>query len=551
MAEVQGIVVDQKDLELFSAKKSNSIFVFDEYVDKDVKIRKRQPYSEEGIIKLIENDKYFRQVIDTLEFSTRRKINIVGVNDVKQAINRVPFVNICVDLYERNKLSNIKNVEQKISLLKHSVSFDKIVKNSPAFEVVVGGDQRIVYPTTEMVDAFYSLVNQHKKQDLVPSKRNKVFVYSIRKFLEKNDVLNNVLLTNSEQNCVCKILNDDWIDTMSLEEINSTVDTLGEIKLHPDLEKYIFNKMPKDYSKIEKAIYAYIKLCRMSTYDAEFYAEGQSEEVNNKHTDAAHLSEICPKNNEVVCYEINKIYAQLLRDMGIKYEVMAELGEYGHGHSNLTFKANDFLVKADTVSSILGSDILNTKTHSPITGLKCQNANKDMQARFDRVVKKVYDDIKTREPSPYVEGDTIDKWGELLTIFIEDPVDVTMKEKIDLFTDVAKTNKLPLTERIAYLTKVYNKMFSKDKMTYMTIVSQKKEENKFKKPTLVITYNDVHKITNIVHNKYVLLDDGEWKHIPRATLQDMFNNGKLSYISDHVIPGINRPEREDKNDQPT
>ncbi len=549
--KVYGIKVSNKDLNLFASENCKDIFSCEEISENSIIVKREQIYSIEGVKTLLRNTKYFTQLLSTLEKTSRLKVNVVGVRDVKLAINRTTFVDLCNHLKKEGKLSDIEGIDEKIDKLNYAVSFERLVNLQPQQLVELNG-KKVLYDNTLIMNSFRELAKLTNKTQLASSRKNRELMYAVKKIIVQNKLGSMILLNENEKKCLVKIMHDEYVDTYAIDEINSTVDNIESVALNSDLIRYVFKNMPENYSKVEKAIYTYIKLCRMCTYDAEFYAEGQSEEVNEKHTNKERLSTISPSNNVVVCYEINQILAQLLKHVGINYEVKAELGEYGNGHSNLIFKANDFVIQADTVSTILGSDMLNTKMHSPIKGLICKNPNKDVQTRFNKVVKKVYDDIKANDPSPYVEGDTVDKWSELLTIFIEDPVDVTMKEKIELFTEVAATNKLPLTEKIAYLTKVYNQMFSKDKKTYMTIISQKRDGQRFKKPTLVITYNDVQKITAITHNKYVLFDEGEWKHIPRATLQDMFNKGRLSYISNHTIPGIKASTMEDtSNDQPT
>ena len=63
----------------------------------------------------------------------------------------------------------------------------------------------------------------------------------------------------------------------------------------------------------------------------------------------------------VVCYEFNAIYANLLKRLGINYEVKSRSKTYGDGHAYLTFRADDYIVNADSLPSIIGSDLLNAK----------------------------------------------------------------------------------------------------------------------------------------------------------------------------------------------
>ena len=82
---------------------------------------------------------------------------------------------------------------------------------------------------------------------------------------------------------------------------------LERVSVNPELKDAIFKDMPSYYRhglKETLAIFIYLKLCKLLTYDDEFLAENQTGEAALKHEDINHIREITPSNNKVVCYEI-------------------------------------------------------------------------------------------------------------------------------------------------------------------------------------------------------------------------------------------------------
>ena len=104
-------------------------------------------------------------------------------------------------------------------------------------------------------------------------------------FIQEKKLSSNFLLDSETSQFVSNVLFDNIIDTYSIDEINTTEDIIKTTDLHPELIDYIFNNMPENYSDIEKAIFVYLKLCRIFVYSPNFYASGQSDEANDKHKD--------------------------------------------------------------------------------------------------------------------------------------------------------------------------------------------------------------------------------------------------------------------------
>ena len=299
--------------------------------------------------------------------------------------------------------------------------------------------------------------------------------------------------------------------------------------------------MPENYTDLEKALFVYLKLCRTFVYSPNFYASQQNQAANALHSDINLIQTLTPTNNSVVCYQFAQVYATILKSLGINYSVDAVLGEYGHGHMNLTFKADDFVVFADSTTSILGSDLLNVKTNSETSGLNCKNPNSVMQVKFKNILDKVYSDFMKIEPSPYTKETSLDNWRELYATFDSDEHKIELIDRIDVFKSISVRSTLPLTEKAAYLTKIYNKLFKQENKSFMTIVS--KNLTNSKEPTMIISYTEGRSLDEHDKNKYLLLHDNIWVELSRKSLQNLFDNNLLSSISNILPPGITDPKR--------
>ena len=540
-----GLVVKDEDLHLFASENAKDVFTHEKMLVDGYITKTAQPYSLEGIRALLSNEEYFAALLEYMQDHKKAKVNIAKIRDLSLAINKNSFVMLVEQLLKEHKLDDIKNIKSKLKKLQASLSLETIADGNESYTTSVRGKE-ITIPTKTIIDflQFDARMLNFENIKSLYGYDPKEFVYAVKKFTEEYKLHTNCLMDDGAFTLISMLKQDQLVDTISLDAITETKDPTTPVGLHPELVKYIFENMRNDYTDLEKAMFVYLKLAKVFTYDDEFYAEQQSDEANAKHSNIARLSTITP-NNSVVCYEVNQIFAQILKLLNINYSVDYVLGRYGHGHSNLTFKADDFIVKADAVATILGSDMLNVKVHNDISGLTCQNKNAVMKSKFSSTLSKVYDDLKKAEPSVYLEDDSFERWKDLLTIFIEDPVDVTIKDKIEIFTRIATKNSLPQTEKIAYLTKIYNRLFCKDKTTYMTIISQKKDKAKFRKPTLIITYNEEDEITKqIDKNKYILLDGENWTPLPLDKLNQRFASGELGYISNHIVPGVDLSKKE-------
>ena len=61
-------------------------------------------------------------------------------------------------------------------------------------------------------------------------------------------------------------------------------------------------------------------MCKLLTYDDEYFAVNQKGPATEKHKDVNYVSNINLTNNRVVCFEFNLIYSKLLDELGINFK---------------------------------------------------------------------------------------------------------------------------------------------------------------------------------------------------------------------------------------
>lgn len=535
------IVISHKDWPLFSRENSKKLFTIRALSDRGVLKNLMQYYSLDGI-KLLLSDEYFDKLLEVIKNPRVSKIRILGIKDSSLDININVFINLVKYLNSNNMLNIDKtqsdSLNNKIKTIESMLTLHNLIKDIPTHTTNIQGKDYTV-ETKDIMD-FLSKnwsAEELNSIDSLYGIEPKYFVYVVNDFMKTNKLYARCNCSTRLAKLLSDLRLDNLIDTFSIDEINETVDSVGHIELNPELVDYVFSNMPENYSDIEKAIFVYLKLAKVFTYDAEFYAEQQSDRANEIHSDINRLSTLTPQNNAIVCYEVNKVYAELLRLLGINYETIYLIVNYGYGHANLKFKANDYLIHADMLPSVLGSDMINVKLERPIVGLNCMNLNKGMQDKFNEIQDKVYDEFIGLEPNSYMEDNSFDKWKELLNPFVEEPTDLTIRDRLGMLIEIEESSKLPTIERFVLLDKIFLESLHNSDSTYFTIVTQQKDKTKLKRPTIILTYNEEEKSVNLNENKYILLDEGNWRDIEQEELQALFDSGELELMK-YTVPGI-------------
>ena len=124
--------------------------------------------------------------------------------------------------------------------------------------------------------------------------------------------------------------------------------------------KGIIRKMPADLTKLEQARYIYLELGKMISYDAQYLIAKTLEEKQSLFDEEVDLDSW--NKNTGICSTISKIYAQLLKEVGIEAEVVHQrTGEYlGHVFNIFTIVHKTTAIKAinKIVPNLLKSNLV-------------------------------------------------------------------------------------------------------------------------------------------------------------------------------------------------
>lgn len=334
-----------------------------------------------------------------------------------------------------------------------------------------------------------------------------------------------------------------------MNKLLETEDTLYEkVELNPELHDTILEQMPDGLSGLEKAAYIYSKMCTILTYDNKFMVANQKGEAAEKHKSLDYVGQISPHNNEVVCFEFNMIYAKMLDEQGLhfksKYKNM--IGEdYGDGHANLEFRDGKFIVRADSVASILVGDIARAKLGLPLTGFECESPNKRTQKEFQDKFSAMYELVQSQEREK-------DPWNEYDSL-TENLHPVEFDEKKTILSDKLKSTNLRGIDAMSYALQLRKTLFSeqerKDNVSVVVLRNNAVNGDGPKLETgAVIAISGSNLDSRDGNTTYYYLSSE--RELTSLTLEDIkgkLGDGTFEYIErkDPKIPGTVEPDKEE------
>ena len=229
-----------------------------------------------------------------------------------------------------------------------------------------------------------------------------IMAYMLVDFCEKEGIFNKYILDSYIYERFKSLKNYELIDFESIDKNNKSDDELPDGKsllddfnINPELMDAIKEDMNPEYNTLEKAIYIYIRLCDLLTYDEEQVASNSNYEKTGTHTSIENIYNITPENNKVVSYEFVLLYSKILRELGIKYASnLSSMGGYVSGKSSLKFKHGEYLVKVDLFSNLIKNDMTMVKIGGTINSIKSVNKNEMSHRKFEELVYDIYSSYK-------------------------------------------------------------------------------------------------------------------------------------------------------------
>lgn len=410
--------------------------------------------------------------------------------------------------------------------------------------------------SVDNIVAFLSLSPENLKEICTTDPDGKIgqlskteFAYAASEYLKKNKITENYVFSDNMERRINSLASGQYIDFSAVNKLLETEDTLYEkVELNPELHDTILEQMPDGLSGLEKAAYIYSKMCTILTYDNKFMAANQKGEAAEKHKSFDYVGQISPHNNEVVCFEFNMIYAKMLDEQGLhfksKYKNM--IGEdYGDGHANLEFRDGKFIVRADSVASILGGDIARAKLGLPLTGFECESPNKRTQKEFQDKVSAMYELVlsQEREKDPWNEYDSL----------TENLHPVEFDEKKTILLDKLKSTNLRGIDAMSYALQLRKTLFSeqerKDNVSVVVLRNNAVNGDGPKLETgAVIAISGSNLDSRDGNTTYYYLSSE--RELTSLTLEDIkgkLDDGTFEYIErkDPKIPGTVEPDKEE------
>lgn len=369
------------------------------------------------------------------------------------------------------------------------------------------------------------------------------FLYIVRRFIIREELMDNFIFPENIEKRITDIVNYEILDFESQNTYLSDENSLtSKTNLNPELIEAITKDIPANYSTLEKAIFIYIKMCKILSYNDEFFAAKQRGLAAEKHRMIDYIETISPQFPEVVCYEFNAIYAKMLHSLGINFqrECFSWKNKYGDGHENLSFRVGKYIIEADSSRQILTGDLFNAKVGNSIKGLKCRNQNFDTYMDFDEILRKVYKDIKKEDKSTFSEA--LKEYEELTNA---KQAHIPFNTRFDLFLEKIRTSSFNGLNIMSYILRLVNVLFTEEEREHyidFEIIrdNNPKDEDKIVATCGIITMNEKGILKDEEHNKYYIYINGELKRILKRTLIRNIITGTLGFIDseEQYIPGI-------------
>lgn len=214
------------------------------------------------------------------------------------------------------------------------------------------------------------------------------------------------------------------------------------------------------------------------------------------------------------------------------------IGEnYGDTHANLEFRDGKFMVRADSVASILGGDIARAKLGLPLTGFECESNNRFTQKEFQDKVNAMYELVQSQEREN-------DPWNEY-DLLTENLHPVEFDEKKAILLDKLKTTSLRGIDAMGYALQLRKILFSeqerKDNVSVVVLRNNATAGDGLKLETGAVIAMNGSSLDgrNEDTSYYYLSSDRELTSLTLQDIKGKLNDGTFEYIEreDPKIPG--------------
>lgn len=474
---------------------------------------------------------------------------------------RSTLISAMKQLEQSNQIRLSEINKQRLNTLSNMISYDKLKEriDGNKYNINIDGIEynfNIVdlLSIMQLSEAeFYNICSNTKITEIKGIKKEHI-IYAAFKYFNENHILDNYNLPTNIIERYIEIGSLQKIDLQALNKLLETTDKKYQnIELNEELRNTIIKNIPSNLNELETAIYIYIKMCKILTYDEEYYAVNQKGHATLKHQNTDYVSTISLENNKVVCFEFNLIYSKLLSELGIHFssDYKGLIGEaYGSGHANLQFRSGKYLIKADSVTSILYGDIIQAKLNQPLNGLTCINRNQQSQEEFKEIITRVYSMIatqeKTIEQNPIEHIQTLDELLKEYATTTQNIKDISINERLSILVDKVNSTKMVGIDSLSYILQLRKILFTEEQRNNnvgITIVrnNENLENGRIASASAIFVLNGNSFETTPEQNVYYFYNpNNDIIQITQEELQKKFDEGLFDYVEkdDPRIPGI-------------
>ena len=495
---------------------------------------------------LTNNQKYYKDFYIELIEKNNSSITLQTIDEIgfkkDYDFNKFKIIDALEWAKDNNRL-NSEEIE-KLKILKMSAQFSMFEKKYASDTKSISIEGRfLTLPVKEFIDVMNcspieikTILQQENYKDMTLDE----FVYALDDFLDENKILYKYYIpkkVSDNLNALKKATDITYINRC----LEYPYNYLRRVEYSKKFKEEIFKDIPENFESLEKAFYIYYKMCKLLTYDEEQYARRKEIDYEIKHHDINRLKEIDSKNNRIVCYEFNALYAKFLRDLGIKYELEGS-SEYANGHAALIFRVDKFIVRADSTVGLIKSDLAYAKNDLILTGFTLENKNENTYNKFVEKIDNVYSYIAKNDKNKY-QG-TIRDISKLSYML---PNNLPLEIKKDIFVKLYSKSSLPPIDKIPYALKLKNILFAKDNVKEakfaLNFISKKELLNDQEKYTVstIISLNENGVISESNKNRYIALNsNGSIENLDYDEIKFRIETGiyKKAKTDNRVIPGF-------------
>lgn len=488
-------------------------------------------------------EKYTSKLIDgTLLTSTLNVFEIYfGDTLVINSFSKIELFKVLSYLMNEQIFVPSSKEKERFNALKQSVSLENLISERNNFQIRV---DNIPYKiSSQTIIDFISLSpSKRKAMKMYANIPIKHMAYLAVHFIKDTKLLDNYEVSDKIKTSIESLESYQEIDFESTNQYLKNDDPNEQkISINPELKSKILESIPEGLDNLQKAIFIYMKMCEILTYDDEFYAVNQQGVVAFKHEKIDHINEITPSNNRVVCYEFNAIYSVFLKQLGFNYRTISRgyMDDFGGGHAFLTFKSGEYIIKVDSVTGVLNGDIPRVKQKLPLEGIIILNKNKDTKEKFKAELKRMEGLYYKIGKEPTFE--------ETLKAYEQSSPNITIipfSEKLAIFFTKLKNNNYAQVDRLGYIQILKKTLFSQLELDNNISISYIRNNHPLPdleaESIVVIAIDDYtsDETKYYIYNARLGLNE-----IEKEELQERFDNGHYDYInpkSKPNIPGIKK-----------